>query len=101
MSREYEDKSCGYAALSDGLVISFSERFARRQSSAVLQLVRDDGPPRTKAISLVVHQPGTLAGGAAHVIGRDGLRVSELVSLKWEQIDFTSATLHVTRSKRA
>jgi integrase len=31
---------------------------------------------------------------------RHGLRVSELVSLKWDQIDFTSATLHVTRSKK-
>jgi len=31
---------------------------------------------------------------------RHGLRVSELVSLRWDQIDFTSATLHVTRSKK-
>ena len=30
---------------------------------------------------------------------RHGLRVSELVSLRWDQIDFQSAVLHVTRAK--
>jgi integrase len=31
---------------------------------------------------------------------RHGLRASELVDLRWEQIDFASATLHVHRLKR-
>lgn len=31
---------------------------------------------------------------------RHGLRVSELVDLRWDQIDFASATLHVRRVKR-
>jgi type 1 fimbriae regulatory protein FimB/type 1 fimbriae regulatory protein FimE len=31
---------------------------------------------------------------------RHGLRVSELVDLRWDQIDFASATLHVRRAKR-
>lgn len=31
---------------------------------------------------------------------RHGLRVSELTSLRWEQIDFNSGTMHVTRVKR-
>jgi integrase len=31
---------------------------------------------------------------------RHGLRASELVDLRWEQIDFASATLHVRRVKR-
>jgi integrase len=30
---------------------------------------------------------------------RHGLRVSELVDLRWEQIDWTAATLHVRRAK--
>ena len=30
---------------------------------------------------------------------RHGLRAGELVDLRWEQIDFTSATLHVRRTK--
>ena len=32
---------------------------------------------------------------------RHGLRVSELVDLRWDQIDFASATLHVRRVKAA
>jgi integrase len=31
---------------------------------------------------------------------RQGLRVGELVALRWDQIDFNSATLHVRRAKR-
>ena len=31
---------------------------------------------------------------------RHGLRVSELVDLRWEQIDFNHGTLHVTRAKK-
>jgi site-specific recombinase XerD len=31
---------------------------------------------------------------------RHGLRVSELVDLRWDQIEFTSATLHVRRVKK-
>src|SRR5690242_5906833 len=31
---------------------------------------------------------------------RHGLRASELVDLRWDQIDFTSATLHVRRVKQ-
>jgi integrase len=31
---------------------------------------------------------------------RHGLRVSELIDLRWDQIDFDRATLHVRRSKR-
>jgi integrase len=31
---------------------------------------------------------------------RHGLRVSELVELRWDQIDFTTATLHVCRVKQ-
>lgn len=31
---------------------------------------------------------------------RHGLRVSELVDLRWDQVEFTSATLHVRRVKR-
>jgi site-specific recombinase XerD len=31
---------------------------------------------------------------------RHGLRVSELVSLRWDQVDFTSSHLHVNRLKR-
>ena len=31
---------------------------------------------------------------------RHGLRVSELVDLRWDQVDFTTATLHVRRVKR-
>jgi site-specific recombinase XerD len=34
------------------------------------------------------------------VAWRHGLRVSELVDLRWDQIDFVSATLHVRRVKR-
>jgi type 1 fimbriae regulatory protein FimB/type 1 fimbriae regulatory protein FimE len=34
------------------------------------------------------------------VAWRHGLRVSELVDLRWDQIDFPSATLHVRRVKR-
>ena len=30
---------------------------------------------------------------------RHGLRVSELVSLRWEQVDLSQGLLHVTRSK--
>jgi integrase len=31
---------------------------------------------------------------------RHGLRVGELVALRWDQVDFNSATLHVRRAKR-
>ena len=31
---------------------------------------------------------------------RHGLRVSELTDLRWDQIDFNAATLHVRRAKR-
>ena len=31
---------------------------------------------------------------------RHGLRVSELVDLRWDQVDFTTATLHVRRVKQ-
>ena len=31
---------------------------------------------------------------------RHGLRVSELVDLRWEQVDFRTATLHVRRVKK-
>ena len=31
---------------------------------------------------------------------RHGLRVSELVDLRWDQIDFATATLHVRRVKQ-
>ena len=31
---------------------------------------------------------------------RHGLRVAELVDLRWEQLDFRTATLHVRRVKR-
>jgi len=31
---------------------------------------------------------------------RHGLRAAELVDLRWDQVDFTSATLHVRRVKR-
>jgi integrase len=31
---------------------------------------------------------------------RHGLRVSELVDLRWEQVDFRAATLHVRRAKK-
>jgi site-specific recombinase XerD len=31
---------------------------------------------------------------------RHGLRASELVDLRWEQVDFTTATLHVRRVKQ-
>jgi type 1 fimbriae regulatory protein FimB/type 1 fimbriae regulatory protein FimE len=31
---------------------------------------------------------------------RHGLRVSELVDLRWDQVDFQAATLHVRRTKR-
>ena len=31
---------------------------------------------------------------------RHGLRAAELVDLRWEQVDFTTATLHVRRAKR-
>ena len=31
---------------------------------------------------------------------RHGFRVSELVDLRWDQIDFASTTLHVRRAKR-
>jgi type 1 fimbriae regulatory protein FimB/type 1 fimbriae regulatory protein FimE len=31
---------------------------------------------------------------------RHGLRVSELVDLRWDQVDFRTATLHVRRVKR-
>ena len=31
---------------------------------------------------------------------RHGLRVSELVDLRWDQVDFQAATLHVRRAKR-
>jgi integrase len=34
------------------------------------------------------------------VAWRHGLRVSELVDLRWDQIDFATATLHVRRAKR-
>ena len=32
---------------------------------------------------------------------RHGLRASELVDLRWEQLDFNAATLHVRRAKKA
>ena len=31
---------------------------------------------------------------------RHGLRVSELVDLRWDQVDFRTATLHVCRAKQ-
>src|SRR5262249_24870954 len=31
---------------------------------------------------------------------RHGLRVSELVALRWDQVDFRTATLHVRRAKQ-
>jgi len=31
---------------------------------------------------------------------RHGLRASELVDLRWDQVDFRTATLHVRRAKR-
>ena len=31
---------------------------------------------------------------------RHGLRVSELVDLRWDQIDFEQATVHVRRAKK-
>src|SRR5262245_18502423 len=31
---------------------------------------------------------------------RHGLRVSELVDLRWDQVDFRTATLHVRRAKQ-
>jgi type 1 fimbriae regulatory protein FimB/type 1 fimbriae regulatory protein FimE len=31
---------------------------------------------------------------------RHGLRVSELVDVRWDQVDFTTATLHVRRAKK-
>jgi integrase len=31
---------------------------------------------------------------------RHGLRVSELVDLRWDQVEFASGTLHVRRVKR-
>ena len=31
---------------------------------------------------------------------RHGLRAAELVDLRWDQVDFSSATLHVRRAKR-
>jgi type 1 fimbriae regulatory protein FimB/type 1 fimbriae regulatory protein FimE len=31
---------------------------------------------------------------------RHGLRASELVDMRWDQVDFTAATLHVRRSKK-
>ena len=31
---------------------------------------------------------------------RHGLRASELVDLRWEQVDFAAASLHVRRAKR-
>src|ERR671913_1265954 len=34
------------------------------------------------------------------VAWRHGLRVSELVDLRWDQIDFATATLHVRRVKQ-
>lgn len=34
------------------------------------------------------------------VAHRHGLRASELVDLRWEQVDFSAATLHVRRVKR-
>ena len=34
------------------------------------------------------------------VVYRHGLRASELVDLRWEQIEFASGTLHVRRVKQ-
>ena len=31
---------------------------------------------------------------------RHGLRVSELVDLRWDQVEFSTATLHVRRVKQ-
>jgi type 1 fimbriae regulatory protein FimB/type 1 fimbriae regulatory protein FimE len=42
------------------------------------------------------HRDGTMILVAC----RHGLRVSELVDLRWDQIDFANATLHVRRVKR-
>ena len=43
---------------------------------------------------------GVRDGALLLVMYRHGLRVSETVGLRWEQVDFTGATLHVTRCKR-
>jgi type 1 fimbriae regulatory protein FimB/type 1 fimbriae regulatory protein FimE len=42
------------------------------------------------------HRDGTVI----LVAYRHGLRASELADLRWDQIDFTTATLHVRRVKR-
>ena len=42
------------------------------------------------------HRDATMA----LVAYRHGLRASELVDLRWDQVDFTTATLHVRRVKR-
>jgi integrase len=42
------------------------------------------------------HRDATMALAAF----RHGLRVSELVDLRWDQVDFTAATMHVRRVKR-
>ena len=39
-------------------------------------------------------------GALILVAYRHGLRVSEIVALRWEQVDFTGAVLHVTRAKK-
>src|SRR6516225_115404 len=42
------------------------------------------------------HRDGTMI----LVAYRHGLRVSELVDLRWDQVDFRTATLHVRRAKQ-
>jgi integrase len=43
---------------------------------------------------------GQRDGAMGLVAYRHGLRASELVDLRWEQLDFKTATLHVRRVKK-
>ncbi len=43
---------------------------------------------------------GVSARSPVLVAYRHGLRVSELVDLRWDQVDFRTATLHVRRAKQ-